>query len=133
MYAAVFTWLDDHKRIIIITVACLIILSAAFAAGYYQGSRANVPDNGAGIKSAREQLNQAVSNQQQLTDGISNAAATAGEVTAGIDRGTAEVGAAGATAKRIEAGQSEAERLISDCQQILRGVRSRGEADTFTH
>ena len=133
MYAAVFTWLDDHKRIIIITVACLIILGAAFAAGYYQGSRANVPDNGAGIKSAREQLNQAVSNQQQLTDGISNAAATAGEVTAGIDRGQAEVNAAAATAGRLEAGQSEAERLISDCQQILRGVRSRGKADTFTH
>ena len=98
MYAAVFTWLDDHKRIIIITVACLIILGAAFMAGYYQGSRANVPDNGNGANAVREQLNQAVSNQQQLTDGIDHAAATAGEVTAGIDRGQAEVGAAGATA-----------------------------------
>ena len=133
MYAAVFTWLDDHKRIIIITVACLIILGAAFVSGYYQGCRTNVPDNGNGANAVREQLNQAVSNQQQLTDGIDHAAATAGEVTAGIDRGQAEVGAAGATAGRLEAGQSEAERLISDCQQILRGVRSRGEADTFTH
>jgi peptidoglycan hydrolase CwlO-like protein len=127
MYAAVFTWLNSHKRAIIVTVACLIILGAAFAAGYYQGSRANVPDNGAGIKSAREQLNQAVSNQQQLTDGISNAAATAGEVTAGIDRGQAEVGAAGATVKRIEAGQSEAAGLITDSQQILARVRGRGK------
>ena len=128
MYAALLSWLNSHKRAIIITVACLIILGLAFMAGYYQGSRANVPDNGAGIKSAREQLNQAASNQQQLTDGIDHAAATAGEVTAGIDRGQEEVGAAGATAQRIEAGQSEAERLIADCQQILRGVRARGEA-----
>ena len=128
MYAAVFTWLDDHKRIIIITVACLIILGAAFVAGYFAGCRTNVPDNGNGANAVREQLNQAVSNQQQLTDGINHAAATAGEVTAGIDRGQAEVGAAGATAGRLEAGQSEAERLISDCQQILRGVRARGEA-----
>lgn len=128
MYAAVFTWIDSHKRVIIITVACLIILGLAFMAGYYQGSRTNVPDNGAGIKSAREQLNQAASNQQQLTDGIDHAAATAGEVTAGIDRGQEEVGAAGATAQRIEAGQSEAAGLISDSQQILANIRARGEA-----
>lgn len=127
MYETIFAWLNSHKRAIIVTVACLIILGAAFAAGYYQGSRTNVPDNGAGIKSVGEQLEQAASNQQQLTDGIDHAAATAGEVTAGIDRGQAEVGAAGATAGRLEAGQSEAERLISDCQQILRGVRSRGK------
>ena len=133
MYETILSWLNSHKRAIIVTVACLIILGAAFAAGYYQGSRANVPDNGNGANAVREQLKQAVSNQQQLTDGIDHAAATAGEVTAGIDRGQAEVGAAGATAGRLEAGQSEAERLISDCQQILRGVRSRGEADTFTH
>ena len=133
MYAAVFTWLDDHKRIIIITVACLIILGAAFTAGYYQGQRTSLPDNRSGANAVREQLNQATSNQQQLTDGIDHAAATAGEVTAGIDRGQAEVNAAATTAGRLEAGQSEAERLISDCQQILRGVRSRGEADTFTH
>ena len=133
MYAELLSWFNDHKRIIIITVACLIILGAAFMAGYYFGGRANVPDNGNGANAVREQLNQAVSNQQQLTDGIDHAAATAGEVTAGIDRGQEEVGAAGATAGRLEAGQSEAERLISDCQQILRGVRSRGEADTFTH
>ena len=133
MYAALLSWLSNHKRIIIITVACLIILGAAFLAGYLTGQRTSLPDNRSGANAVREQLNQAVSNQQQLTDGIDHAAATAGEVTAGIDRGQEEVGAAGATAGRLEAGQSEAERLISDCQQILRGVRSRGEADTFTH
>ena len=131
MYAAVFTWLDDHKRIIIITVACLIILGAAFAAGYYQGCRTNVPDNGNGADKVREQLDQATSNQQQLTDGIDHAAATAGEVTAGIDRGQEEVGAAGATAQRIEAGQSEAAGLISDSQQILANIRARGKTNTI--
>ena len=133
MYAELLSWFNDHKRVIIITVACIVALGLAFLAGYYFGGRANVPDNGNGANAVREQLNQAVSNQQQLTDGIDHAAATAGEVTAGIDRGASEVNAAGATAGRLEAGQSEAERLISDCQQILRGVRSRGEADTFTH
>ena len=131
MYAAVFTWLDDHKRIIIITVACLIILGAAFLAGYLTGQRTSLPDNRSGANAVREQLNQATSNQQQLTDGIDHAAATAGEVTAGIDRGQEEVGAAGATAQRIEAGQSEAAGLISDSQQILANIRARGKTNTI--
>ena len=128
MYAAVFTWLDDHKRIIIITVACLIILGAAFVAGYFAGCRTAVPDNGAGADAVRNQLNQAAGNQSAITSGLSDATGTAADVTAGIDRGQAEVNAAAATAGRLAAGQSEAERLISDCQQVLRGVRSRGEA-----
>ena len=128
MYAAVFAWLNSHKRAIIVTVACLIILGAAFVAGYFAGCRTNVPDNGAGADAVRNQLNQAAGNQSAITSGISNAAGTAADVTAGIDRGASEVNAAAATAGRLEAGQSEAERLIADCQQILRGVRARGEA-----
>ena len=131
MYAAVFTWLDDHKRLIIITVACVIVLGAAFMAGYFAGCRTAVPDNGAGADAVRNQLNQAAGNQSAITSGLSDATGTAADVTAGIDRGQAEVGAAGATVKRIEAGQSEAAGLISDSQQILANIRARGKTNTI--
>lgn len=112
---------EKTATLILIVFACMV---AVFCAGYLLGLRnagTDVSDNGNGIGNAREQLGQAVSHQQQITDGIKDA-----EYTSGAAAGTAQ--AIAESTHSIEAGVGEAAGLIDSSQQILGRVRNRGQA-----
>ena len=95
-----------------------------FFAGYCVGSERtkDLYNNGAGTGNAGEQLGTAISNQQQITDGIKDAEHT----SAGIAETSAAITE---SAQHIEAGVGEAAGLIDSSQQILGAIRNRGQAN----
>lgn len=111
------------KYVAIGAVICLVLM----AAGYYLCSRNGVPDNRVRIESAREQLEQAETHQREITDGIAAAEERTEAIQDRIDQSQERIQAAENRAGNIETNLSEADRIIAECQQILRNVRSRGE------
>ena len=114
----------SNKEIAVAVLIVFAVLVAIFCAGYLFGLRnagTDVSDNGDGAGNVREQLGQAVSHQQQITDGIKDA-----EHTSNAAAGTAQ--AIAESAHSIEAGVGEAAVLIDSSQQILGRVRNRGQA-----
>jgi len=115
----------DRKEIAIAVLVCLAVLVVCFGAGYLLGLRnagKDVHNNGNGVGTVGEQLGQAVSHQQQITDGIKDA-----EHTSNAAAGTAQ--AIAESAHSIEAGVGEAAGLIDSSQQILGRIRNRGQAN----
>jgi len=109
-----------YLTIIIGVVAMLLGVTIGYGLGI-RNSGTGVPDHGDGAGNVREQLGQAVSHQQQITDGIKDA-----EHTSNAAAGTAQ--AIAESAHSIEAGVGEAAVLIDSSQQILGRVRNRGQA-----
>ena len=122
-----YEWLNAHKTQAVGLAVLIIALIIAYVAGWRSGSGADVHDNGNGIDTAGERFKQAETAQSGITSGITDAEGTAGAVADSISEGAAGVSAAQGTAGQLEAGQSEAGKLIDDCQSILAGVRARGE------
>lgn len=119
----------NSKEVAVGILAVLVLLVVAFGIGYGLGLRnagTDIHDNGNGISHIGEQLGQAVSHQQQITDGIKDAESTVS--------GIAETGSAIAeSAHSIEAGVGEAASLIDSSQQILGRIRNRGQKGTVAH
>ena len=113
----------SNKEMAVAILGVFVFLVAIFGAGYLLGLRnagTGVPDNGDGVNHVGEQLGEAVSHQQQITDGIKDAESTVS--------GIAQTGNAIAeSAHSIEAGVGEAAGLIDSSQQILGRVRNRGK------
>ena len=118
----------DNKEMAIAILTVFIVLVVCFSAGYLLGCdrTKDLYNNGAGTGTAGEQLGQAVSNQQSITDGIQNA-----EHTSNAAAGTAQ--AIAESAGNIEAGVNETAGIIDSCQQILGTIRNRGQAHPPTH
>ena len=108
------------KDMAVAVLIVVILLVAVFCAGYMLGLRANVPDHGDGVGNIGEQLGTAVSNQQQITDGVGSAKEGAAHIETGIQH-VAE------SAEQSAAAVSEAAGLIDSSQQILGRIRNRGK------
>ena len=117
------------KETAIAILICVAVLVAVFCAGYLFGIRnagKNIHDNGNGTANPGEQISTAISNQQQLTDGIQQAEHTSS--------GIAETSTAIAeSAHHITARVNEAAGIIDECQQILGTIRNRGQAGKTPH
>ena len=117
------------KEMAVLVLVVFVFMVVVGSFGYMLGLRnagAGVHDNGNGISHVGEQLGQAVSHQQQITDGIKDAESTVS--------GIAETGSAIAeSAHSIEAGVGEAASLIDSSQQILGRIRNRGQKGTVAH
>ena len=114
-----FNTFTKHKKTIITCVICFICLLAAFYAGYLLGIR-NVSDNGAGISTARDKLEQAGAAVENAASGIDQAADTAAKVSDGIT-------AAQESAQYIQHAADDSAAIIADCKSILAAIRSRGQ------
>ncbi len=113
-----------NKEMALGILTVVILLVVVFGAGYLLGVERteDLYHNGAGAGDVGEQLGQAVSHQQSITDGIKDAEHTGS--------GIAETGAAIAeSAHHITAGVGEAAGIIDECQQIIGGIRNRGQAN----
>lgn len=108
-----------------------IVVAGIVIASYLFG-RADVSDNGNGANGVRTKLQQAVSNQQSISAGITDSKKTVESIGSGIDRSqTAERAAAEAVDRAgnlVEESRKLAERNI----EILATIRTRGPTGSRT-
>ena len=129
MYNDLFDIGANNKEMavgILVTVAVLVVV---FGTGYLLGLRnagADVSGNGGGNAGAGQQIEQAGTDIQNTTDGIKEAAGTAGAIGSTIKD-------AKDTAGYIHSTAADSATIISECQQILAGIRRRGKADQAAH
>ena len=108
----------------------LIVIGIVVGAAVVLCLRSNVPDNGVGADTVREQLDGAVRLEQQTIRDVESAADTAAGVRGEIESGRAGVREAAKSNLQLKEGNDRAGELIRDCQKILAGVRARGASQT---
>ena len=125
-----FSELDiTGKEVAVAVLIVFIILVAVFSAGYMLGisnAGPDVHDNGSGTAGAGQQIEQAGADIGHAADGIKEAAGTADKIGAGIKD-------AKDTAGYIQSTADNSAAIISECQSILKGIRSRGKTDQAAH
>ena len=128
MYDDFFDIRLTNKEILTVVLVVLIVLVGAFGSGYLLGvERAkDVHDNGSGAAGAGQQIEQAGTDIQHAADGIRQAAGTADKIGTGL-AGAKE------SAQYIHSTAKTSAELVSECQSILEGIRSRGAQDAPTH
>ena len=104
--------LRNYCSYIVLAVACLCIGGII---GY------NLHDDGNGDGSARQSLESAVTANQEHQ-------ASAGRITSGADRIESGIEQAQNGINKAADRAASSEQLIGECQQILAGIRARGEA-----
>lgn len=114
---------DEKKKYVFYGIIGLIIVSI-LACLFLCGG---ISDNGAGIKSVREQLGSAETTEREITDGIESAEGRTKNIQDGIEQGEAAIDNAEERADCIEENLTDADGLIAGCQRILENVRVRGE------
>lgn len=128
MYDDLFDIRLTNKEILTGVLIVLVFLVGAFGSGYLLGvERAkDVHNNGSGAAGAGQQIEQAGADIQHATDGISQAAGTAGAVSGTIKD-------AAGTAQYIQSTAADSTGIIAECQSILDGIRRRGAQDQAAH
>ncbi|WP_155851635.1 hypothetical protein [Anaerovibrio lipolyticus] len=113
------------KKILVVVVIGFIIGAAVVLC-----LRSNVPDNGVGVDTFREQLDGAIRLERQTIRDVESAADTAAGVRGEIESGRAGVREATKSNLQLKEGNDRAGELIRDCQSILKTVRERGASKT---
>lgn len=106
------TILRNYCSYIIIAVACLCIGGII---GY------NLHDDGGGNVSTRQQVESAIRANQEHQ-------ASAGRITSSAERVESRIEQAQNGVNKAADRAASSEQLIGECQQILAGIRARGEA-----
>lgn len=109
------------KEVAVLILAVFILMVVGGSIGYMLGLR-NVHDDGGGNAGAGQQIEQAGTNIQHAADGIQAAAGTADQIGGTIKD-------AKDTAGYIHSTAADSATIISECQSILKGIRSRGKTD----
>lgn len=120
---------ENTKRYLFVGVTVMFVL--AFI--YCISNGKDVHDNGNPAASVGNKIEQAGDKQRDISYRLQRAEGTAGSVTGSIERSAGAVSAAQDTAGSLEATIEEQRVLISECQQILAGIRRAGEADATAH
>lgn len=110
--------------------AALLIFCLGFGIGYHTGTR--VYDDAERAGKTQQQLERAQEQQQTITAGSESAAQRAGDVEGRITRGQEAVQRAEEAAGSVDDGLKKSGDLIGDSQQVLDGIRQRGEKDPAT-
>ena len=119
----IFELKPTGKEVAILILAVFILMVVGGTIGYCIGVR-SVHDNGAGTEGVGSQIGQAESNISNATSGIETAHGHADQVASGIE-------SAKESANYIQGTANTSAGIISECQQILAGIRSRGKTETI--
>lgn len=106
---------------------CFVLGAAVGFAGGFLCFRENVPGDGDGIGSAREQLRKASESEQRTEEELGDAKDRADGITDQIEEGRNGISEAQRTADRLEENSDRAGNFIRESQSILSGIRERGE------
>ena len=107
--------LRNYCSYIVLAVACLCI------GGIIGYNLQNLHDDGGGNVSARQQVESAAAANQEHQ-------ASAGRITSSADRVESGIEQAQIGINKAADRAASSEQLIGECQQILTGIRARGEA-----
>lgn len=109
------TILRSYCSYIVLAVACLCI------GGIIGYNIHNLHDDGSGNVSTRQQIESAAAANQEHQ-------ASAGRITSSADRVESGIEQAQIGINKAADRAASSEQLIGECQQILAGIRARGEA-----
>lgn len=128
MWDDLFDLRPTNKEILTGVLIVLVFLVGAFGCGYLLGVERtkDIYDNGGGNAGTGQQIEQAGTDIQHAADGIKEAAGTADQIGSTIKD-------AKDTAGYIHSTAADSAGIISECQQILAGIRGRGKKDKITH
>lgn len=104
----------------------IIVLGVLFCAYFLFGGG----DNGSGTGEIRNELDAVSRNQQSIADGIADVKGTADSIAGSIDQSETAISGAAGTVAKLESNNKSAGELITECQQIIKRVRSRNEGKT---
>ena len=121
----VYEYRPNDEKVAIMLLVAAVSLVVAFSIGYCIGLR-NVSDYGGGTAGAGQQIEQAGTDIQHAADGIKEAAGTADQIGSTIKD-------AKDTAGYIHSTAADSATIISECQSILKGIRSRGKTNQAAH
>ena len=107
--------LRNYCSYIVLAVACLCI------GGIIGDNLQNLHDDGGGNVSARQQVESAAAANKEHQ-------ASAGRITSSADRVESGIEQAQDGINKAADRAASSEQLIGECQQILTGIRARGEA-----
>lgn len=118
---------ENTKHYLFVGVTVMFIIAFAYCIS------GRVHDNGDTAASVGNKIGQAADKQRDISRRLEQAESAAGDITGSIERSAGAVSAAQVTAGSLEATIEEQRVLISECQQILAGVRSGGKTDAAAH
>ena len=120
MYEWAKSYFSGRNLTIIIVITFLLLAGCWFA---YCIRIRNVHDDGSGVAGVGNQIGQAESNINNAASGIETAHGHADQVASGIE-------SAKESANYIQGTANTSAGIISECQQILAGIRKRGKTET---
>lgn len=121
----VYEYRPNDEKVAAMLLVAVVCLVGAFSIGYCIGVR-NVHDNGSGTQPITNELGQAGTAIENAGAGIEAAAGTADQIGSTIKD-------AKDTAGYIHSTAADSAGIISECQSILKGIRSRGKTDQAAH
>ena len=120
MYEKIKSWISNNRFLVCVGVGAVLFLAC------YLFSRVDLFDNGNRTNRTGTKLNQAVSNQQSISAGITDSKGTADAIGSSIERSqTAERAAAEAVDRCTEL-IKETRKLTERNLEILAIIRTRG-------
>lgn len=122
MYEKIKSWISNNRFLVCVGVGAVLFLAC------YLFSRVDLFDNGNRTNRTGTKLNQAVSNQQSISAGITDSKGTADAIGSSIERSqTANKSAAEAVDRCTELVE-ETRKLTERNLEILATIRTRGTA-----
>ena len=122
MYEKIKTWISNNRFLVGLGVGAVLFLAC------YLFSRASIHDNGKRAGDTGTKLEQAVSNQQSISAGITDSKGTADAIGSSIERSQAANRSAAEAVDRAGSLVEEAGRITAENLEILATVRARGSA-----
>ena len=122
MYEKIEGWISNNRFLVGLGVGAVLFLAC------YLFSRASIHDNGKRAGDTGTKLEQAVSNQQSISAGITDSKGTADAIGSSIERSQAANKSAAEAVDRCTELVEEAGRIAADNLEILATIRTRGNA-----
>lgn len=120
MYEKIKIWISNNRFLVGMGVGAVLFLAC------YLFSRAGIRDNGKRTGDTGTKLQQAIGNQQSISQGIADSQRTAESIGEGIDRSQTAERAAAEAVDRAGSLVEESRKLTERNLEILAAVRARG-------
>ena len=122
MYEKIKSWISNNRFLVGMGVGAVLFLAC------YLFSRVGIHDNGKRAGDTGTKLEQAVSNQQSISAGITDSKGTADAIGSSIERSQAANRSAAEAVDRAGSLVEEAGRITAENLEILATIRARGPA-----
>ena len=126
MYEKIKSWISNNRFLVGMGVGAVLFLAC------YLFGRTSVSDNRSRTNDTGTKLEQAVSNQQSISQGIADSKRTVESIGSGIDRSQTAERAAEEAIDRVGSLVEESRKLAERNLEILATIRTRGPTGSRT-